>query len=92
MSMVRGLGRRERVARNRHFRGEVYFRNGSESGTYKLGRKKYRTHLSRFFLTSSSASSGKKNLASREASEGVRVVETEMQEPACAGAPMVGPE
>lgn len=87
MSMARGLGRRERVARNRHFRGSVHYWNGSESGTYKLGRKKSRTLLTRSHLTSSSASRD-----DREVAPGVRVVETETQQPACAGAPMVGPE
>ena len=93
MSMVRGLGRRERAARKCHFRGTIYIcGSGPESGTYKLGRKKYRTLLTRSLSASSSASSGKKNLASREATDGVRVVEAEIQEPARAGAPMVGPE
>lgn len=85
MSMVRGLGRRERVARNRHFRGLIG--GGSKSGSYKLGRKKFRIHLTRSLLTSSSASR-----SDREVADAARVVETEIQEPACAGAPMVGPE
>jgi hypothetical protein len=88
MSKARGLGRRERVAGNRHFRGTVYVcGNGSESGTYKLGRKKSRIRLTRSLLTSSSASPD-----GREAAVGVRVAEIEKQEPASAGAPMVGPE
>lgn len=87
MSMARGLGRRERVARNRHRRCITYIYCGSVSGTFKLGRKKHLPSLFRSQLTSSSASRD-----DREVAPGVRVVETEKQEPACAGAPVVGPE
>lgn len=87
MSMVRGLGRRERVARNRHRRCVVFTSNGSVSGTFKLGRKKHLPSLFRSHLTSGSTSRD-----DREVAPDVRVVETEKQEPACAGAPVVGPE
>lgn len=87
MSMARGLGRRERVARNRHRRCTTYIYNGSESGTFKLGRKKYLPRLFRSLMASGSTSGD-----DREVAPDVRVVETEKQEPACAGAPIVGPE
>lgn len=88
MSRKRGIGRRERVAGNRHRRGVIHVcGGGSESGTYKLGRKKDRIHLFRSLRTSSSASSD-----GREAAAGVRVAETEIQQPASTGAPIVGPE
>lgn len=88
MSRKRGIGRRERVAGNRHRRGVVHiFGGGSESGTYKLGRKKYRIHLSRSLRTSSSAVSD-----GRETAVVAHVAETEQQAPASTRAPIVGPE
>jgi hypothetical protein len=88
MSQVRGLGRRERVARNRHRRTLTYVcGGGSESGTYKLGRTKHLPNLIRSLKASSSTSRD-----DREVAPAVRVAEVEKQEPASTGVPIVGLE
>lgn len=73
MSQVRGLGRRERVARNRHRRTiSHHFGGGSESRTYKLGRTKHLPNLFRSLKASGSTSRD-----DREVAPAVRVAEVE---------------
>lgn len=72
MSQVRGLGRRERVARKRHRRTVESYFDGSAWRTCKLGRKKYKSSLRCFLLTSGSSVGD-----TREGTTGARVAETE---------------
>lgn len=55
MSAVRGLGRRERVARKRYRRTVSSYRDGSAWRTCKLGRKKFMSSLIRSLSTSGRA-------------------------------------
>ena len=75
MSWVRGLGRRERVARKRYRRTVEKFFDGSEWRTCKLGRKKGRKSLSSLFrsLKTSSSSVGD----TRKGTTGAQVAEAE---------------
>ncbi len=73
MSQARGLGRRERVARNRHRRCVIFTcGGGSESRTYKLGRKKHLPNLFRSLMASGSATR-----EDREVAHAARVAEVE---------------
>jgi len=76
MSRVRGLGRRERVARKRHRRTVEYFFDGSAWRTCKLGRKKRCKSLSS--LARSLKTSGSAVGDARKGTTAARVAETEL--------------
>ena len=76
MSQVRGLGRRERVARKRHRRTVEHFFDGSAWRTCKLGRNKRFKSLSS--LACSLKASGSSVGDTREGTTGARVAEAEL--------------
>lgn len=72
MSGVRGLGRRERVARKRHRRTIASHFDGSAWRTCKLGRKKSMSSLIRSLSTSGSSVED-----TRKGTAGAQVAEAE---------------
>lgn len=76
MSRVRGLGRRERVARKRHRRTVESFFDGSAWRTCKLGRNKRSKSLSS--LICSLKTSGSSVGDARKGTTGAQVAEAEL--------------